>query len=147
MASAMLVEQRLQGCIDQVEQLIHFTCAAATHPSHAAATHRAAHPHPPHPHLHPPFTLTFPFPFPSPATATATATATAGPAAPLLSLWQVGLALRRAARLRHADRAHLPLRREHRGRDHQEAAAAARDEQLIETPLPPRYSVCQSEQT
>ena len=76
MASAMLVEQRLQGSIDQVEQLIHFTCAAATHPSHAAATPRAAHPHPPHPHLHPPFTLTFPVPSP----ATATATATAGPA-------------------------------------------------------------------
>ena len=33
MASAMLVEQRLQGSIDQVEQLIHFACAAAMTPA------------------------------------------------------------------------------------------------------------------
>ena len=49
MASAMLVEQRLQGSIDQVEQLIHFACAAAMTP--------APRSHPPHPHPHPPLPL------------------------------------------------------------------------------------------
>ena len=38
MASAMLVEQRLQGCIDQVEQLIHFAPEGRSDALHAFDT-------------------------------------------------------------------------------------------------------------
>jgi hypothetical protein len=145
MASAMLVEQRLQGSIDQVEQLIHFACAAAmtpaprSHPpspSPLASLHSHPHPHPhshPHPHPHPHPRPPPPPPPPSPPRPPPPPPAPNMPC--LFALWQVRVALRCAACLRHADRAHLPLGRDHRQRHHQEAAAAAGNEQLIEHPL------------